>query len=238
MQRVLTLLILIISSSLVFCTAASAQVQSTVDVTVLDQEGVPVDVTHPDSEVEIQVNANSHLTSIQQPFIKLTVNPEDGLILEPENAIMYFYHDNQEYGPYTNNPNDPFLFWSDEYQCWIWYIGWYGGAMYMNNYAKLITPAKVTELGIITVATDFYGWPWEGYLEDPPILQATNRYTFPSVLSNPDKPEHPTNHHQPSITPGTYTPAGTVPMQNTGTPLTIAILGLISISSAIIFSKT
>lgn len=223
MRKLVLIFLLIVALSSVFAGAVSAQIQPTVDVVVLDKDGAPVSVTYPGNEVKVQIDAKAHLTRIQQPFANVTVHSDTSLVFGPENAVMYY----NQYGPFKNNPNDPFFFWSNQLQSWIWYIGWYGGYWYPNDYAQLIVPATITELGKITVKADLYGWPVDKEPGvDPPLLLNSNSYTFPSELFQPSEPDQ-TNK----------TPVGTVPMQTTGSTVAIAALGLLGIIVGVFYGK-
>jgi hypothetical protein len=86
-----------------------------------------------------------------------------------------------------------------------------------NDNARLIVPALVTDIGIITVDADFFeGYPIQ---QQEPILLDSDSYSFLSV---------------PCPTPVS---GATVPMQATGSPLAIAALGLLSIIGGAVYGK-
>lgn len=197
-----------ITFGMVFAGAVSAQEPTTVDVAVVDENGDPVDVTCLGSDVVVVIDATTEV-DLLDPFVNVTVDPETGLELDPEEAIMLFN------GVEYTNENLDFFYWSDSWQSWVWWIGWVDD-MDPNDVASFIVPAKVTALEPITVNGDLC-------MADPQLEQYvvinTDSYTFLSVPCRP--PCH----------------GATVPMQATGSPLAVAALGLLTIIGGAVYGK-
>jgi hypothetical protein len=212
MRKLATMFVLMITFSMVFAGAVSAQEPATVDVTVLDENGNPVDVTCPGDVVVTLVNATANDEDIPDPYVDIAVDPENGIDFDPASAIMYYCGDK-----YTNDPNDPFFYWNEDLSTWEWWIGWAvdDNDMYPGEDAQLFVGGIVKAVGPITVTGDFYAWPEES--EDP-ILLDSDSYTFLSV---------PCHHCQ----------GATVPMQNTGAPLAALALGMLSIIGGAVYGK-
>ena len=115
MRKIATILILIVSLGFVFAGAVSAQEPATVDVAVINEDLSPVDVTCPGDEVAVQVNASANDQTVIDPGVVIKVDPETGLQFEPEEAMMW---DGTQW--IQNDVNDPFFYWDDDFQCWVW----------------------------------------------------------------------------------------------------------------------
>jgi hypothetical protein len=208
MRKIATFFLLLITFATVFTATASAQ---EVETTVINEDGTLVDVTTPGDEVAIDVIASAEDSTIEEPAVILNIDPETGLELEPEDAMMW---DGIQY--IQNDINDPFLYWDDEWG-WVWYIGYVFFDMTPGDETELIVPAIVTDVGPITVNADFYAWPITANI---PILLDSDSYTFLSVSPGPQ----PVN-------------GATVPMQATGTPLAVVALGLLTVIGGTVYSK-
>lgn len=209
MRKLATLSLLLLSFSLVFVGAVAAAPE--VDVEVDDENGNPVTETSPGDEVNVTTNATTD-EYLNDPAVLITVDPESGLTFENDKAVMNFDGD-----VYQNDPNDPFFYWSDDYQAWIWWIGWLYGDQLAGEEASLSVPAKVSDVGKITVNADYMKWDEQ---LDEPVLVATDSFTFLSVEAEP-----------------VSVSGQTVPMQDTGVPVAAAALGLISIIGGAVYGK-
>jgi hypothetical protein len=134
---------------------------------------------------------------------------------------MTYYYDDGSYEIFTNDPLDPFFFWSDTDQTWKWWVGWAvpDHDMWPEEGAELTVNGRVACTGPITVATDIK--VWDTY-EDQYVTLDSDIYSFRSL-------PHPCPHPPCA--------GATVPMQSTGTPLVVAALGLLSIICGVIYSK-
>lgn len=207
MRNLATIPLLILSFSLIFAGAVAAAPE--VNVSVSDDNGNPVTVTSPGDEVSLTANATTDV-DLNNPAVLITVDPDSGLTFEEDKAVMNFDGD-----LYQNDPEDPFFYWSNTYQAWIWWIGWVYDDQLAGEIAQLSVPAMVSDVGEITVNADYMEWDEELNL---PVLIATDSFTFLSVAEP-------------------VTSAQTIPMQDTGTPITAAALGLLSIMGGIIYGK-
>ncbi len=210
MRKLATVFLLMITFGMVFAGAVSAQEPTTVDVIVVDENGDPVDVTCQGTDVAVIIDVSTEVT-LYDPFVNVTVDPETGLEFDPEEAIMFFN------GVEYTNENLDFFYWGESWQSWIWWIGWVDN-MDPNDVASFIVPAKVTALGPITVNGDLCAA--DPQLQEYVVIN-NDYYTF---LSVPCRPPHPVN-------------GATVPMQNTGSPLAVAALGLLGIIGGAVYGK-
>ncbi len=209
MRKPAAIFLMAILLSLSLAGAVSAQ---EVTVEVFDENGDLVDQAPIGSEVEVVVTAeNEEDIILEDPAVLVYVDPEMALLFNPDEAVADFNGD-----IFLNDPEDPFFYWDDFEESWVFWIGWYDYYMYPGEYAMLWVPAIVTQTGEITVYADFYEWPEE--LEFP-ILLDSDSYTFYGIES-PIEPS-----------------AATVPMQKTGTPLAVAALGILSLIGGVAYSK-
>ncbi|MCE5213304.1 MAG: hypothetical protein LLF83_01105 [Methanobacterium sp.] len=213
MKKIATILLLMITLGMVFSGAVSAQDPTTVDVAVTDDNGAPVDVACNGSDVTLAINVSTEV-DLDSPYVNITVDPDTGLNIDADNAVMFFNGIK-----FTNDPLNPFFYWSDTSQSWIWWIGWLDD-MDQNDFAQLFVPATVTDTGLITVNGDL--GVWDPQMGEYVIIDPDHSYTFLSV------PCHHCHGH----------PCGeTVPMQATGSPLAVAALGLLSIIGGAVYGK-
>lgn len=207
MRNLATVSLLILSFCLIFAGAVAAAPD--VNVSVNDKNGNPVTVTNPGDEVNVTANATTDV-DLNDPAVLITVDPNSGLTFKEDKAVMNFDGDQ-----YLNDPEDPFFYWSDEYQAWVWWIGWVYGDQLAGELVQLSVPAVVSDVGEITVNADYMKWDEQ---LDLPVLVATDSFTFLSVAEP-------------------VTSAQTVPMQDTGTPISAAALGLLSIVGGMVYGK-
>lgn len=201
------LTIIILLISLSLVFAGSVAAAPEVDVAVVDENGSPVNVTSPGNEVNVTANATTD-EYLYDPAVMITLDPETSLEFNEAEAVMIFDGET-----FTNDPEAPFFFWSEYYQSWIWWIGWVWGDQYPGEVAQLIVPATVNATGEITVNADYFIWDEESNL---PILIASDSYSFLSVQGANGE---------------------TVPMQDTGVPVGLAALGLLSIFGGALYGK-
>lgn len=206
-MRKLIIILLLISFSLVFVGTVAAAPE--VDVAVVDENGGEVDATSPGDEVNITLNATTD-EYLYDPVVLVSVDPESGLQFKEDEAVMIY-----DGNTFTNDPEDPFFLWSDEYESWVWWVGWLWGDQLPGEDAQLFVPATVRVTGEITANAQYFEWDVE------PILLATDSYTFPSAEPGPVNPAN----------------GETVPMQGTGVPLAAAAIGLLSIIGGAVYGK-
>lgn len=209
MRKLATMFLLMVSFTLVFAGAVAAA--PNVDVKVI-KNGTPVTKTSPGDKVNVTANATTDV-DLNDPAVLISVNPKSGLKFKDTEAVMTY-----DGKVYKNNPEDPFFYWSDQYNAWVWWIGWVNDQTYIQyagEDAQLIVPAIVSDVGKITVNADYMKWDPDA---DEPELVAADSYTFLSIAPKPVNSQ-------------------TVPMQNTGAPLAVAALGLVSIIGGTIYGK-
>ncbi len=212
MRKPAAIFLMAILLSLSLAGAVSAQ---EVTVEVFDENGDLVDQAPIGSEVEVVVTAeNEEDIILEDPAVLVYVDPEMALLFNPDEAVADFNGD-----IFLNDPEDPFFYWDDFEESWVFWIGWYDEYMYPDDYAALFIPATVAQTGEITIWTEFFHWPEESEF---PIFLSEAGYTFYGVECPPEPPE-------PS--------AATVPMKKTGTPLAVAALGILSLIGGVAYSK-
>ncbi|MEW6011114.1 MAG: hypothetical protein CIT03_10260 [Methanobacterium sp.] len=213
MRKPAAIFLMAILLTLSLAGAVSAQ---EVDVFVEDMEtGELVDEACVGSEVLVNVWAfNDGNETLEDPAVLVYVEPEMALLLNPDEAVADFNGN-----VFINDPFDPFFYWDDDFNSWVFWIGWYDEYMYPDDYAALFIPATVAQTGEITIWTEFFHWPEESEF---PIFLSEAGYTFYGVECPPEPPE-------PS--------AATVPMKKTGTPLAVAALGILSLIGGVAYSK-
>ena len=209
MRKPAAIFLMAILLTLSLAGAVSAQ---EVNIAVGNETDPFIDEACVGSEVIVYVEAiNNGNTTLEDPFVDVYTDPDMALLFNPDEAVADFNGN-----IFTNDPLDPFFFWDDFEETWVFWIGWYSYFMEPGDYALLSVPATVTQTGEITVWADFYEWPDN---LDFPIFLDDDSYTFYGV----ECPVEPS--------------AATVPMQKTGTPLAVAALGILSLIGGVAYSK-
>jgi hypothetical protein len=168
MRKLATLFVLMITFSMVFAGAVSAQ---DVETAVYDENGNLVEVACPGEEVIVQTNASADGEELYNATVILTTDPEEGLVLLPDEAVMIFngipyFNDDPIFGGFFQVIND----------VGVWTIGY----MDPNDFAQLYVPAVVNAVGPITVNATFID-----SLGPRPIFLDEDSYTFLSVPCPP-----------------------------------------------------
>ena len=214
MRKIATMFLLLVSIGLLFGGAVSAA-EGTVDVTVVDENGAEVDTACVGDEVNVGVVATA-TTDIEYPGVMINVDPATGLEFEVPEAIMITNGGTPILN--GNDPNTQFFYWSDTFGTYVWAIGDVipTGDMAAGDVEVLVAPAIVTATGPITVNAGFYEWP---QADPEPTLMTSDSYTFTGCVCEP--------------TVG----AKHVPMKKTGTPVALAVLGLLGIMGGALYSR-
>jgi hypothetical protein len=208
MRKPATILLLIISLSLLFAGAVSAQEAPSVDVTVIDENGDNVTVACPGDEVAVYIEASANDEAIPGPMALINIDPESGLALDVDHAVMW---DGTQWISNDDPVSGGFLTWSDQHEAWFWGIMMVIGPMQPGDVAELFIPAIVTDTGEITVDVIF-----EDSSMDGTFFPAEDSYTFLSVPCAAGE---------------------TVPMQDTGAPIALAALGLLGILGGAVYGR-
>lgn len=214
MRKLILLPLLIFFCSVIFAGAVSAQQDANVTVTVVDQNDDPVVVACPDDNVTADVVVEANDRTMRLPFVQVMVDPDTGLNFIPQDAMMW---DGTQF--VQNNLLDPFFYWDPLAQAWIWNIEKVYGEMLPGDFTELLAPATVSDTGDITVDTVLFD-----NLERPTFIDEDS-YTFLSIPCEPNVAGEPQAN------------AATVPMQNTGAPIALAVLALLSIIGGITYGK-
>ncbi len=213
MFKPLTIFLLVASIAILFGGTASAAL--TVNVTV-DHNGQPVTVSHPGTSGTVNVVAKTNNETVKNPQALITTKPSNGLVYDIKKATMTV---NGGKIIYNNDPKlGNFLMWSDQDGAWFWAISQVTGPIGPNNVLKLSIPVVVNSTGKITTDAIFEG----GILDNGPE-PAENSYTFVSTSSSGNNN-------------GTSSD-DTIPMQDTGAPLALGALGLLSIMGGTLYSR-
>lgn len=220
MKKPAAIILLIVTISILFAGAVSA-VDAEVNVTVINEDSTPVIISNPGDEVSAIVKVSTNDETINDPEVLFLITPQTGLQFIPEEASMW---DGNQW--VQNDPNNPakYFFYSNDGQ-WTWNINLIWGNMQPNDETSLIAPAIVERIGNIKTYAAF------GEKIDPNgiTVNGEDSYTFQSVERTTT--DDSTTDNDSSVN------AATVPMQNTGIPITAAILGLLGIIGGVVYSK-
>lgn len=212
-KKTATFFLLIASIAILFGGTASAALS--VNVTV-DHNGQPVKVSHPGNHDVVNVVAKTNNETIKNPQALILTTPAKGLKYNIARATMTVN------GGKSISNSDPklggFLVWSDQDGRWFWAISQITGSIGPNTTLKLSIPVIVNSTGKITTDAIFEG----GILDDGPV-PAENSYTFISTTNSNGSTNSSTDN--------------TIPMQDTGAPLALAALGVLSMVGGTIYSR-
>lgn len=219
MKKPATLIFLIISVGFLFAGAVTAE-NATVDLSVTNDMGYPITIAQNGQEVVINTVIVANEGTISNPYVAFNIDPDNGLQLETEQAIMW--DDAQQKWTSVNISNDNTIHPGS----WIWQIETStGNDLKTGDIIELLLPAIVKTSGDITVNADLYS----GIGDPNDIIVNSESYPFMVALGSTESNSTPSD----SSTINT----NTIPMQNTGAPLTVAILGILSIVGGTIYSR-
>lgn len=175
------------------------------------QVGVVGEIS-PGNTVGVDVLAEANDEQVLSPYVSITINPETSLDLDEQNALMSVNGVNWVVN--SDPVSGGFLYWNAANEEWIWDIGQFGD-LDPGEFAEIVIPALVKQSEEITVLADLNG-----------LIPQTRDYE--TVASD-------------SITLQSGTPipvrGGTIPMQDTGTPIALATLGLFGIIGGAVYGK-
>lgn len=216
MIKHVTVFLVIAAIAIMFGGTASAALS--VNVTV-DHNGQPVKVAHPGNHDVVNVVAKTNNESIQNPQALIKTTPSKGLKYDVSKVTMSVN------GGKAISNTDPkyggFFLWSDQDGTWFWAISQITGPVGPNTTLKLIIPVVVNSTGRITTDAIF-----EGSIMDNGPEPAENAYTFVSTTNNGGNNNANIN-----------TDDNTIPMKNTGAPLALGALGIISLIGGTLYSR-
>ncbi|MCE5214935.1 MAG: hypothetical protein LLF83_09490 [Methanobacterium sp.] len=209
MRKLATYFLLMITFSLLFTGIVSA-----VDPSV--QIGILGDVT-PGNTVGVDVAAEANDEQVVNPMVTIKINPETSLDLDEQNALMSI---NSVNWVVNSDPvSGGFLTWDAVNEVWLWHIGQFGN-LDPGDYAEIVIPALVKQAGPITVSADLLGFN----------SQSRQYELFDSATNTYNSGNSRQGRHPPC--------AGTnVPMQDTGAPLVMAALAILSIIGGAVYGK-
>ena len=218
-KQKLAIFLLVVSMGLIFSGAATAQ---EVDVNVTDDNDNLVTEATTGDEVNVNVAAeNTGDEEIDDPYVIISADPETNLEYKSDQATMEF-----DGNSYTNDPNDPFFYYVDGYG-WIWWIGWAtpGNDLDPDESATFSVPAIVKAAGTILVTADFYNEEEVG----ADTLLDSDSFAFQA--------SDPATETELAAGEPTSVNAETVGMQETGTPLTGILMGILLIAGGTILPR-
>lgn len=197
----------------------TASAALTVNVTV-DHNGQPVKVAHPGNNDVLNVVAKTNNESIKDPQALIRTTPGKGLKYDVAKATMIVN------GGKAISNSDPkhggFFMWSDQDESWFWAISQITGSIGPNTTLKLSVPVTVNSTGKITTDAIFEGGIMDDDTNPDP---AENSYTF---VSRSNSGNNNANSNSDD---------NTIPMKDTGAPLALGALGLLSIVGGTIYSR-
>jgi hypothetical protein len=208
-----TIFLLVISIALLFGGTASAALSVNVNVV---HDGTPIKVTHPGAHDSLSVVASSNNETLYGPQALITTKPGNGFVYDMSKATMSLN------GKKAVSNTDPvygnFFMWSDQDESWFWDISKLtGDIMGPNNTVRLLVPVTVNKTGKINTDVIYEG---DILHDDTNPAPAEGSVTVLSTNSN-----------------NNGTDPDTVPMQETGVPIVLAALGLVSIVGGTIYSR-
>lgn len=223
--------LLLLSSSTIYAQSWTEDPQ--VEVIVTDSHGKPVSIARTGQQVQIKVEAWTGDHYHLNPEVDISTDTM-GMLINPDTARMTY-----------DDPKDPLAIWyfNKDYQFlkydpegyWVWDLDKIDNeGLTANTLATLMVNALLINHNDekINIKTDFVDVIWLGLgdVSHIDILVDTDTYSFDAQIR-----EEPNRNH-----PITYTPRTkyhTIPMQPTGIPLLIGLLGIISITVGFV-SKT
>lgn len=218
MKKVLkpaTIFLLVVSIALLFGGTASAALSVNVNIV---HDGTPIKVTHPGAHDALNVVASTNNETVHGPQALITTKPDNGFVYDISKATMSV---NGKKAILNSDPvHGNFFMWSDQDESWFWDISKLTGEiMGPNNTVRLLVPVAVNKTGKINTDVIF-----EGNIlhDDTNPAPAEDSYTVLSANSDNNS---------------TNTDDNTVPMQETGVPVVLAALGLVSIVGGTIYSR-
>jgi len=214
-----TLIFLIISVGFLFAGTVTAE-NAAVDLSVTNDMGYPITIAQNGQEVVINTVVVANDETINNPYVVLNIDPDNGLQLETDQAIMW--DDVQQKWTSVNISNDNTIHPGS----WIWQIETStGNNLKTGDIVELLLPAIVKTAGDITVNADLYS----GIGDPSDILVNSESYPFMVALGSTESNSTPSDPTTNNTT--------TIPKQKTGAPLIVAILGILSIIGGTIYNR-
>lgn len=217
---------LLLATILVFAGAVSAE-DSEINVTVTDQNNVPVTVVNQGDEVWVKIGVQSNDNPVPEPSVNINVDP-GVLQFKPEEAMMAAV--NPLITPVVNDITVPagtgnHFFYQNLDGTWTIDLDLMAGDMAPNEEIGFGVPAIVVSTGDIRVLAAFNaGGPQGG-------LVALDEYIFSAVASQPT-PTPSSSGNNPSVNA-----AGTIGLQETGLPAAGLFLAVLALFAGLASSK-
>jgi hypothetical protein len=216
---------------------AECNPDTSVDVNILDPtDNTPITTALVGDEVNVEVIANAATQFVKDSYMIINFNPPTKLDFDPATVMMW-----NGISWITNDPNNnPFFF--EENGAWTWKID---GIMNPGDVFKLLILAIAAETGKVNVTAQWYGYlkcdpsdPNACFL--PELCDLGNDTSDPLTIETGSTAGGGDNGNGAAAGDGniaTANAADTVPLQNTGTPLALAILALFAIVGGSIYGR-
>lgn len=218
MLKLTSLSLLVICFGLVFAGAVVAAPE--VDVSVIDENSTPVTEASLGDQVYVITEVTTDEVLSNPRYVTITPEPTTDVLTFNLAGSEMVYNDDI----YSYDPANPFVTLAPGGYA-IWDVTWVQDTMLPGERAQLFLPAIISGIGEITVSGDLIE------IDGEPIELASGSYTFLSVTPEPSGPEP-----GPGSVPETVSGA-TIPLQATGTPITLAILALLGVMGGALYGR-
>jgi hypothetical protein len=228
-----------------------ANSDSSVDLEMVDPvTGEVVDTAIVGDTVNMNVTVDAGTKVIKDPYVMFSIDPAAILDFVADDALMW-----DGISWIANDPNDPFFFL--ENGSWIWDLG---DKIYPGDEFLLVVPAVITDIGDIDMVADLYGVICCCQNNEPdPVLLASSEndnccgdpYFLDSDTFSFESTDGAAGGGDDDGTDGDDGAAAggddtasdvsaasdTVPLQNTGAPLFLAVLAFLAILGGSVYGK-
>lgn len=246
MKKQAVIALIIVSLGLIFAGSVSAEDPS-VDVIVLDNQGEAVDTAQNGDSITLQTTVTTGTDGITSPVLYLWNYPDE-LTIDP-NSVWASPDNGESWYSNIDTTSGGFFYWDETYESYAWNMSWLSGDGNLAGDQTLILSVPVTvanteDQDMYTVADLYSG---ENYLSEV-------YYLFSAATSDGTDTEDDTTDTEDDTTDteddttGTDTTsdtsddttianAETVSMQDTGVPIALAVLGILSIVGGSVYGR-
>lgn len=222
MLKPTTTFLLVISIGLFFAGAVSAA--QTVDVGVVDGTGNQVTETSPGDQVVVGILVSANDATLNNDWVEIPQS--SGLKFQPENTLMRV-----GYTYVLNDLSNPFFYYDNTMKIWVWDFSKKIPVMQSGASTDLVAPATVTS-SKVNVKVELY--------KDIANVADTDSYLIPQLTTaapNTDDDKQEDNDALQEDNDVSLTNTQSVPMQTTGTPIALAVLGLLAMVGGSVYGR-
>lgn len=261
MKKQAIIALIIVSLGLIFAGSVSAEDPS-VEVTVLDDQGESVETAQNGDSVTLQTTVTTGTDGITSPVLYLWNYPDE-LTIDPDN--VWASPDNGEsWYMNSDSTNGGFFYWDETYESYAWNMSWLSSDGNLAGDQTLIlsvpvTVANIEDQDMYTVADLYSG---EEYLNEVYYLfsavtsDGTDTEDETSDTEDTTDDSNDTEDSTDDITDTTdestateddttsdtsdnitIANAETTSMQDTGVPIALAVMGILSIVGGTVYGR-